>query len=158
MIAVRPAGPDDAEAIRAVHVAAFGRAAEADLVAALPPVISLVDEEVRGHVLLSEAFVGDHAVLALGPLGVLPAAQGQGLGRALVREAVARARETAYPLIVVLGHPAFYGKLGFEPARRLGVRAPFKLEDVAAWRALRLPRWSEDVRGTMRYPDACSRV
>ncbi|HWT95007.1 MAG TPA: hypothetical protein VN238_18565, partial [Solirubrobacteraceae bacterium] len=66
----------------------------------------------------------------------------------------AREHPAGYPLVVVLGHPAFYGKLGFEPARRLGVRAPFKLEDVAAWRALRLPGWSEDVRGTMRYPDA----
>lgn len=155
---IRHATAADALAVARVHTEAFGRSAEADLVAALPPVISLVDEEVRGHVLLSEASVGEHAVLALGPLAVRPSAQRRGLGRALTREAVARARETTYPLIVVLGHPAFYGKLGFEPARRLGVRAPFKLEEPAAWRALRLPAWSEDVRGTMRYPEPWSRV
>jgi putative acetyltransferase len=157
---IRDAVPADAAAVRAVHEAAFGQRDEADLVEALADEteVSLValdgEQLVVGHILLSRATLSDRVpILALAPLGVLPAHQGRGHGRALVRAAVARARETAFPLVVVLGHPAYYAKLGFEPARRLGVRAPFDVRPEA-WRALRLPAWSETARGTVRYPSA----
>jgi putative acetyltransferase len=159
-VSVRDARAQDAAAVRAVHEAAFGQPDEARLVSELAAEteVSLVatdGDEVVGHVLLSRATLSDRVpILALAPLGVLPAHQGRGHGRALVRAAVERARATDYPLVVVVGHPAYYAKLGFEPARRLGVRCPIPDVPVEAWRALRLPAWSEDARGTVRYPPA----
>jgi predicted N-acetyltransferase YhbS len=159
--AIRAAVPDDAAAIRRIHEAAFERAEEADLVEALThdgdAEVSLVSEsggEVVGHVLLSRVHVGEAPLLALAPLGVLPGHTSGGHGRALVRAALAVASETAFPAVVVLGSPAYYGKLGFEPARRLGLKCPWKVPREA-WRAARLPAWVDgELKGTVRYPAA----
>lgn len=156
---IRAAQPADAAAIRAVHVAAFERTAEADLVDALEPdiVMSLVaeaeDGTVVGNVVVSRAFVREVPILALAPLGVLPGHHEQGHGHALVRAAVATAKQTDFPVMVVLGNPAYYAKLGFEPARRLGLKAPFRVKRET-WRAVRLTAWDDTLKGTVRYPEA----
>ena len=162
---IRAAGPDDAAQIRRIHEAAFERPAEADLVAALDAAglseVSLVcdtDDGVVGHVLLSRVRVAATDLLALAPLGVLPGHTSSGHGRELVRAALAVARETAFPAIVVVGSPSYYGKLGFEPARRLGLKCPFKVPREA-WRAVRLPAWVDgELRGTVRYPEPWNAV
>ncbi len=72
-----------------------------------------------GHVLLSPCPVEDAAgervgeVLALGPIGVLPAVQFRGVGSALVHAAVSLAVARGVPAIVLLGQP------GVLPAVRL---------------------------------------
>jgi putative acetyltransferase len=152
---IRRAEPGDA--------AAIGRAEEADLVEALAPEteVSLVateGDDVIGHVLLSRAHVGEGPVLALAPLGVLPAHQSSGIGRALTRAALDAARETDFPLVVVLGHPAYYAKLGFEPASRFRIRPPFPVDPPEAFRIARLPAYVEGLRGTVRYPPAFGAV
>jgi predicted N-acetyltransferase YhbS len=158
-VLVRAARPEDAEAVRRVHLEAFGRTEEADLVEALEPdiVMSLAAEsdegEVVGNVVVSRARVGETPILSLAPLGVLPAHRDGGYGFALVRAAVATARETDFPVMVVIGRPSYYGKLGFEPARRLGLKCPFRVPREA-WRAVRLPAWDDTLKGTVRYPDA----
>jgi predicted N-acetyltransferase YhbS len=158
---IRTATADDAPAIRCVHVEAFERDEEADLVEALVAagevvvsLVSVVEGAVVGHVLLSRVHVGEAALLALAPLGVLPGHKSGGHGRALVRAALDVARETDFPAVVVLGSPSYYGKLGFEPARRLGLRCPWKVPREA-WRAARLPAWVDgELRGTVKYPAA----
>ena len=157
---IRGAGPEDAEAIRRVHTEAFGRPAEAQLVEALVgeelaeiSLVADVEGDVVGHVLLSRVHVGEQALLALAPLGVLPGHKDAGHGRELVRASLAVARETtSFPAVVVLGSPSYYGKLGFEPARRLGLKSPFKVPRET-WRAARLPPWVDgQIKGTVRYP------
>ena len=70
-----------------VERAAFGSEAEAAIVVAVRDEdgsFALVAEEdgrLVGHVQLSRAWVGSTAILALGPIGVLPERQGQGIGR-----------------------------------------------------------------------------
>lgn len=156
---VRAARPEDAAAIRRVHVEAFEREAEADLVEALEPLIvmSLVaeadDGSVVGNVVVSRATVGDVPILALAPLGVLPTHREAGHGFELVRAAVATAKRTDFPVMVVIGRPSYYGKLGFEPARRLGLKTTFKVPREV-WRAVRLPAWDDALKGTVQYPDA----
>ena len=154
---VRDASPVDRAAVRRVHEEAFGRSGEATLAEALEPVVSLVaidgDRGVVGHVLLAEASLdGVHPILTLGPLAVRPAAQGEGAGSGLVQVAVERARATAYPAIVLLGDPAFYGRLGFSSAEPMGIACPFDDVPADAWQALQLPAWAPDVRGTVVYP------
>jgi putative acetyltransferase len=163
MIGVRVERPEDRAAIRRVHEAAFGRPDEADLVDALRadgdlvPELCLVaerDGEVVGHVAFSRARLDAGVeVLALAPVGVLPEHQGQGAGAALNRTALERAAETPFPLVVVLGHAAYYPRFGFEPAAPLGVLAPFEVPDEN-WMALKLPAYRPDARGTVRYAAA----
>ena len=133
---MRDAEPRDAAAIRAVHIAAFPTAAEADLVEALEregdAVISLVaerDGEVLGHVLLSRMAVSNeqraYRALGLAPVAVRSEAQSQGIGSALVRAALSRAAETGEELVFVLGDPAYYGRFGFSAADAAPFASPY---------------------------------
>ncbi|EHJ48965.1 GCN5-related N-acetyltransferase [Solidesulfovibrio carbinoliphilus subsp. oakridgensis] len=71
--------------------------------------------EAVGHIALSPAAVGEEpdGWLLLGPVGVLPRRQGQGIGSALVRESLRRARGSGAAGIVLVGDPGFYGRFGF---------------------------------------------
>jgi putative acetyltransferase len=122
--AVRPERGGDAEAIRAVHLAAFPTSAEADLVDRLrsdgDSEISLVAErngEIAGHVLLSRMSVSGGGrpfrALGLGPVGVLPGSQGSGVGTELIRSALAIAGALGEELVFVLGDPDYYTRFGF---------------------------------------------
>ena len=86
-------------------------------------------------------------------MAVLPEHQRSGVGVQLIGESMRRARLTDFPLVSVLGHPEYYPRFGFEPARPLGIDAPFEVPDEA-WMAQRLPRYTPDARGTVKYADA----
>jgi putative acetyltransferase len=144
VITIRPEGAADRQAILDVNREAFGREDEARLVDALRespafvPALSLVAEEggaIVGHILFTHLTVADGGVarpaLALAPMAVLPASQNRGVGSALVRRGLADAREQGHHVVIVLGHPAYYPRFGFVPARPLGVRPPFDVPDDA---------------------------
>jgi putative acetyltransferase len=129
---IRPAEPEDAAGIRAVHEAAFPTPVEADLVETLvhegDAIVSLVAERqggIVGHVLLSRMQVsGDGQALralGLGPVGVLPGFQGGGIGAALIESALGIARATGEDIVFVLGEPDYYTRFGFSA----GAAAPF---------------------------------
>ena len=135
IVRVRPEGPADAGAIRAVHRAAFGggEPAEAALVDALRagagwlPGLSLVavgDGEVVGHVVATRARVGDVPALGVGPLGVIPARQGRGVGSALMYALLGAAQARDETVLGLLGEPSYYGRFGFVAATGVGIAAP----------------------------------
>jgi len=98
--------------------------------------------EVVGHVLHSRAEVvgaPDASVAALAPLAVVPGWQRRGVGSGLVTEALRRADTAGASLVVLLGHPAYYPRFGFEPAQGLGLEPPRELRDEAAFMARRSP-------------------
>ncbi|MEQ9639668.1 MAG: N-acetyltransferase [Alphaproteobacteria bacterium] len=59
--------------------------------------------------------------LMLGPVAVLPAVRGQGVARALIRASLAHARALDWRRVLLVGDPAYYGKLGFEMAAPHGL-------------------------------------
>lgn len=161
MFPIRTERPADGDAIRRVHALAFAPSTEEpELVDALRAagdhvpelcLVALGDGEVVGHVCFSRARVGeDVPVLALAPIAVLPAWQRRGAGSALVREALRRAAATGFPLVVVVGHPAYYPRFGFAPAAGMGLRAPFEVP-AEAWMAHPLPAYRSNVRGLVTY-------
>jgi putative acetyltransferase len=160
---VRTERPDDFATIRGVHERAFGGREEADLVDALRAsgvhvpelcLVALHGGSVVGHLAFSRARLeSGHPALALAPMGVVPEYQGAGAGSALVSEALRRAAETDYPLVVVVGHAAYYPRFGFEPAAPLGIDAPFEVP-AEAWMVHRLPAYTRDARGTVVYHEA----
>ncbi|MBJ7451293.1 MAG: N-acetyltransferase [Blastococcus sp.] len=171
---VRREGPADHDAVRALHRSAFARdpatgetrgpdgVVEPRLVDELRedpgflPHLSLVavreDDVVTGHVILTRAWLepAGAPVLGLGPLGVLPEAQGSGVGTALVHSVLAVAEAAGETLVALLGDPAYYGRFGFRAAEELGVRAPEPL-----WGRHFQARWLAGPRtgGTFRYAD-----
>jgi putative acetyltransferase len=168
-ITIRLEIPGDASGVRRVHEAAFPGPEEADVVdeirraspAGWLSIVALDPAgEIVGHVLLSPCPVEGEAgervgeVLALGPIGVVPEAQFRGVGSALMTAAVSLAIARGVPAIVLLGHPAYYPRFGFAAARALGLEPPAEAWPDAAWMGRRLPAWTEDLRGTVRYPEA----
>ncbi len=163
--------PEDGAAIFGVHTAAFARSgdeavAEARLVDELRddgdalPAVSLVatlDDDVVGHVLCSRATVDGRALLGLGPLGVLPAHQRRGVGRALMQGVLAAADALDEPAVALLGDPAYYRHFGFVLAEPLGLLPP-----DPGWaqhfQVRRLNAWDTSLRGTFRYAPAFGRL
>lgn len=156
---IRPQFPGDAAVVHDVHREAFGRDLEADLAGALvrdgdalpSSRLAVVDGDVVGSVVVSRAWVsnvelGDVEVVALGPVGVRPAWQRQGIGASLVRAAVAAAAEA--PLVALLGDPAYYSRFGFAADPR--VTAP----DPAWGGAFQVLRRDPSVEGAFRYARA----
>ena len=88
------------------------------------PQLSLVADNgqlVVGHVMATRATVGpnESPVLGLGPLGVLPSHQRQGVGTVLMEAIIGIVESSDEPMIVLLGEPAYYHRFGFEPAATL---------------------------------------
>jgi putative acetyltransferase len=129
---IRPERGEDAAAVRRVHETAFPTAAEADLVEQLraggKAVIALVAEDassIVGHILFSpvalEPLAGTVG-LGLGPVAVLPDHEKHGVGRRLIQNGLAECRAWGAGFVVVLGDPPYYGRFGFEPAEKYGLR------------------------------------
>jgi putative acetyltransferase len=138
---VRPERQGDEDGIRAVNLAAFDTAAEADLVDALrrqaTPIVSLVAEDagvIVGHILFTPVTLVDAPelmLMGLAPMAVLPARQREGIGSSLVRQGLERCDEMNAAAVVVIGHPEYYPRFGFIPAARLFLRSEYDVpEDV----------------------------
>lgn len=124
---IRPETPADYAAVGLINVRAFGeRLDESLLVACLrqrpgfDPDLSLVaerDGQVLGHILFTPLTLrllgADVQAVLLAPVAVDPAAQGQGLGAALVAEGHAVARRKGYTFSFLVGHPTYYPRLGY---------------------------------------------
>jgi putative acetyltransferase len=128
---IRDESPQDRQAVYRVVSSAFGRSCEAELVgklrAAGDSVISLVAEEgsqLVGHVLLSRMVAPFHA-LALAPVSVVPTRQRRGIGSALIREAMSRARSEGWAAIFVLGDPKYYERFDFDRDGAADFQSPY---------------------------------
>ena len=82
------------------------------------------DGEVVGHIQFSRAWVGDYPVVLLGPIGVRPDRQRNGIGSALIHSGLAEARARGERAVILLGDPNFYSRFGFVAASRFGLRNP----------------------------------
>ena len=126
MITIRPETPADAGRVRYVNERAFGTPAEADLVERLRQSgtdwLSLVaeDDAVVGHILFTPVIVegARRRVLGMGlaPMAVAPDRQRQCIGSRLVMQGLQILRERSCPFVVVVGHPEYYPRFGFERA------------------------------------------
>jgi predicted N-acetyltransferase YhbS len=138
----------DHDAVHRVHLAAFPTPLESDLLDALRadpgwlPRLSLlaeIDNVVVGHVVATRAWLEttppesaplDSApwesapALGIGPLGVLPERQRDGVGSALMHAVIAAAEALDETLLGLLGEPAYYRRFGFQAAGELGVLSP----------------------------------
>jgi putative acetyltransferase len=132
VISIRDQKPSDASQVRHVNELAFGQRLEADLVERLQQgctdtlsLVAEVDGSVVGHILFTPVVVQDDARhvagMGLAPMAVRPDRQRQGIGSQLVRRGLDILRTRGCPFVVVVGHPEYYPRFGFEPASKHGL-------------------------------------
>lgn len=150
----------DWPAIEAIHEAAFGRSAEAELVRRLQGdgdlVLSLMADDAgpAGHIAFSRLTLHDAAGLsgcALAPLAVAPGRQRQGVGTALVREGLRTLQADGHDLVLVLGEPGYYERFGFAPGLARRLKTPY---DGPYLMALALSDKGHEAHGPVSYARA----
>jgi putative acetyltransferase len=162
-VTIRRERLQDAPAIDALLERAFGEQDEVRLVEALRasaeyiPELSLVavdGDDIVGQILFSRVIVEGvrpGPAVALAPMAVAPERQRSGIGAALIRAGLDACDALGIGLVVVLGHPSYYPRFGFVPARDLGVLPPVDWPGDA-WMAL--PLQDDHPRGTVRFSAA----
>jgi putative acetyltransferase len=160
---IRDEAEGDALAVRVVNEEAFGSPLEAGIVDALRTAcadrLSLVaerDGRIVGHILFTpveiDAAMGSVRGYGLAPMAVRTAWQRQGIGSALVAEGTRRLRAAGAPFVIVIGHPEYYPRFGFEPASRHGIRCQWPAVADDAFMLLVLdPARASRLAGVARY-------
>ena len=118
-------------AVRAVVTAAFGQDEEADLVEALHAagdaeiaLVAVRGDAVIGQIMFSPMRAPERC-LGLGPVAVALGHQSAGIGSALIRAGIDRAREQGWQGIFLLGHADYYPRFGFSPEGARGFASRF---------------------------------
>jgi putative acetyltransferase len=162
MVRVREELPEDIDAIRSVNTRAFGQTQEADLVDKLrrdcSDLLSLVamrQNEIVGHILFSPVIVESESRtiqgMGLAPLAVSPQYQRQGIGSELIRAGIAELKSRRCPFVIVLGHPQYYPRFGFEPASRFGIRSEWQVPDEAFMILILNESKTQGISGVAKY-------
>jgi putative acetyltransferase len=126
------------------------------------PKLSLVSEEnnhIVGHALFSKAEVIDgeknHDVIVLAPVAVLPSHQKKGIGSILIQEGLKRCTALGCDFVFLIGHPTYYPKFGFKPARKYGFELKqFNVSDEV-FMVYELTQGNTNrLQGELRYPES----
>jgi len=110
------------------------------------------DGELVGFTMLSYVTAGEGDVLVLTPMAVRPDRQRAGVGKRVVRAAIAAADARGEPVLLVEGVPSYYPQFGFSSASELGFERPDPRIPEAAWMALPLTAWNPEVAAPVVYP------
>ena len=148
---IRQSRSDERDAIKALHLDAFGEEEAAEVVQlaydlvsldSAPPVLSLVaceGERLLGNGIFSPVHVAGSApgtVYILSPLAVATSAQRGGIGTGLMREGFKVLESQGVQLVMVLGDPRYYTRAGFASGH--SIKAPYEIPYPEAWLAREL--------------------
>jgi predicted N-acetyltransferase YhbS len=120
-------------------------------------IVAELDGEIVGHVISTRGWVGELGLLGLGPIGVVPRLQRQGIGSALMHETVVRANAAGEWGIALVGDPLYYQRFGFVPSTSLGIDPPHP-DWGDGFQVLPLALWPGGIHGTFRYADPLARL
>lgn len=161
---IRTEREDDYGLVQKLNEIAFGQSDEAELVSKLRknpdyiPELSLVAEEnnkIIGHILFTPTEIVDgeqhHKSLALAPMSVLPEQQNKGIGSALVKAGFEKAKQLGFSSVIVLGHPDYYPRFGFLPAKQFGIHPPVKEWQAALFAKELKDTALKNVSGVVKY-------
>lgn len=94
------------------------------------PNLALVAEdggELIGHIMFTQTWI-EHdngnrtAALLLSPISVLLEYRNRGVGGALIREGLKRAKEMEFQAVFLVGDPAYYSRFGFRVAKHCNIK------------------------------------
>jgi putative acetyltransferase len=160
-VIVRQEHADDERELAALIDAAFGDTETSEFTAQIRasagyvPELTFVaddDGQLVGFTMLSYVVAGARDILVLTPMAVRPDRQRVGVGKQVVRAAIAAADARGEPVVLVEGVPSYYPQFGFRSASELGFERPDPRIPEAAWMALPLAAWDPDVAAPVVYP------
>jgi len=162
---IRQENKKDYEYISKLVSSAFGRDNEAKLIEDLRKTkkfvsaLSLVAEDyerIIGHILFYPVKIKgeqEFDILSLAPVSVLPDHQNMGVGSKMIEEGLRNAEILGFRSVLVIGHPNYYPKFGFEPAKKWGITAPFSIPDEAFLAIELTPDALKNVGGIVEFPE-----
>ncbi|MGQ9723255.1 MAG: GNAT family N-acetyltransferase [Candidatus Jordarchaeum sp.] len=167
MIHIRSEEPEDYSEISEMHSLAFEQDNEARLVEVLRSspdfihelsLVAVLNGLIVGHILFSKIIIQSEnrrvSALALAPMAVRPKYQNSGIRSQLVIKGIKECRSLGYGIVIVIGHPDYYPRFGFKPARALGVKTSFDVPDQAFLIREVIPSALDSVSGTVVYPSS----
>jgi putative acetyltransferase len=164
MILIRHEIPEDVPLIHSVIVQTFKRDAEARLADKLrrscADCLSLVAEDngtIVGHVMFTPVHIKNGKTvqgMGLAPMAVIPSRRRRGIGKLLVQAGLKILKEKGCPFVIVLGHPDYYPRFGFQPAARLNIKSQWDDVPEEAFMILVMDeKVMQDVSGIARFRD-----
>ena len=161
----------DYEQITRLHAIAFNGDGEARLVEKLRrtpiyiPELSLVAKyrnAIIGHILFYPIKINTCRKkcnsLALAPVSVIPSFQNRKVGSRLIKEGLEKAQKLGFKSVIVVGHPEYYPRFGFEKASKYGISAPFHVPDNALF-AIELQKDGlKNCSGIIEYPSEYNEI
>lgn len=164
-ISIRSERKGDEAIIREVNFLAFdndGYPCLVDSLRASPgydkelSLVAIDTDRIVGHILFNRMVIqtikGDIPALYLGPIAVRPEYQRKGIGSALMRAGLEKCRKLNHKIVLLCGHPEYYPRFGFVPAREKGLEAPSWIPDEAFMVLELVPGALSGVRGTAIIP------
>lgn len=100
------------------------------------------NDRIVGNIIYSKAKIinaenNKYDVLCMGPIGVLPSYQKQGIGSLLMNYSIEKARQFGYKAILIFGNQDYYYRFGFLNAKEYGIQTSSG-ENFEAFMALEL--------------------
>ena len=125
----------DRDAVRRINEIAFEQGPEAAIVDRLRKsckeycsFVAVNQDAVVGHIVFTPITIDGSNLIGMGlaPMAVLPSYQNQGIGSLLVRHGLQHLQRSGCPFVIVLGHPEYYPRFGFEPASHYRLRCQWE--------------------------------
>lgn len=101
-------------------------------VSAFIPELSFVcelDGRIVGHIVYTKSKIvgkdsAGHEMITFGPVSVLPEYQKRGVGAALIRHTLEKAKALGHRAVLITGHPEYYPRFGFVNAEKFEITLP----------------------------------
>jgi predicted N-acetyltransferase YhbS len=119
-------------------------------------------DKIVGNIIYSKAKVinsknKEFEVLCLGPIGVLPSYQGQGIGSLLMNYSIDQARQFGHKAVILFGNQNYYHRFGFRNAKEYGIQTSAG-ENFEEFMALELYDGAMNVNSGKFYADGVFQV
>jgi predicted N-acetyltransferase YhbS len=154
-----PETPDDDAAIQHLNARVFGPGRYARTAyrvrEATPPDLGLsfvarVGPLLVGANAMTPIFIGETAAYLLGPLIVEPVFRSRGIGEALVKRSLDSARAAGGRLVILVGDPPYYSRMGFVPTPPGRIVLPGPVDPARVLHCELQPGAFEGVTGKVR--------